>query len=101
MNSITKIEEIEKGKLAREWLKGLDDEFDKELRRKTVTGLKKLIETSLEVEVVDLIGSDRWEHNPNRKTYRNGYYQRNLLTSMGYIAGINVPRVREGRINWK
>ncbi|MEF3279851.1 MAG: porin family protein, partial [Elusimicrobiota bacterium] len=48
---------------------GLDDEFDKELRRKTLTGLKKLIETSLDVEVVDLIGSDRWEHNPNRKTY--------------------------------
>jgi len=66
-----------------------------------VIALKRLIETNLEVQVQDLIGSAHWVHNPKRTTYRNGYYERGLFTSFGHIAGINVPRIREGGLNFK
>jgi len=56
--------------------------------------LERLLESSLEVEAQDLIGSKRWEHDKGRWTYRNGSYERGLLTGLGYIAKLKVPRVR-------
>jgi hypothetical protein len=73
MNSIAKLETDDKYLLAEKWLRGLDGDFDDDLRRETVIALKRLIETSLEVQVQDLVGSPRWIHNPERSTYRNGY----------------------------
>lgn len=101
MNSIAKTELENKYLIGEKWLKGLDGDFDDELRRETLIALKKVIETNLEFQVQDLIGSARWVHNPNRKTYRNGYYQRSLWTSLGFISGIDVPRIREGRVDFK
>jgi putative transposase len=37
------------------------------------------------------------ESSPKRKGYRNGYYQRDLLTSSGRLEDLNVPRDREGQ----
>ncbi len=62
----------------------------------TRRALKKLLESSLDVEVQDLIGSRHWEHNPYRRGYRNGYYSRGLLIGFGYLEDLRVPRVREG-----
>lgn len=87
--------------VSEKWLKGLDGNFDEDLRRETVIAVKRLIETNLEVQVQDLIGSRHWVHNPNRNTYRNGYYERGLFTSLGHIAKINVPRIRDGGIDFR
>lgn len=86
---------------AMEWLRGLDGDFEVELKKKTVIALKGLVESSMAVQVQDLIGSRHWVHNPDRSAYRNGYYQRGLLSSFGYIAEIEVPRVRGSSINFK
>lgn len=67
-----------------------------ELSQSAAMMLKRLLETTMELEVQDLIGSRHWEHNPGRPTSRNGYRTRNLLSSYGYLASLRVPRVRDG-----
>jgi len=99
MESIAKLEFPGKY-LAEEFLRRLDGDFEEDLRKETLIALKKLIETSLEVQVQDLIGSPRWVHNPERLTYRNGCYRRGLFTSFGHIAEINVPRIRTGGLTY-
>ncbi len=77
------------------------EDFWGDLKVETRRALKRLLESSLEVEVQDLIGSRRWEHNANRRGYRNGHYVRGLLTGFGYVEELIVPRVREGGNNFK
>jgi transposase-like protein len=79
---------------------GVKEDFWGDLKKETVIALKRLLETSMEVEVQDLIGSPHWKHNPGRLTYRNGYYSRSLLTGFGYLADLRVPRIREGGIKF-
>lgn len=86
--------------LEEKWSRVRED-FWGDLKRETVIAVKRLVETMLEVEVQDLIGSPHWKHNPTRVSYRNGYYNRGLLTSYGYLARINVPRIREGGVEFK
>lgn len=78
-----------------------EDELWGDLKRETMIALKRLLETSMEVQVQDLIGTPHWKHNPERLTYRNGHYQRELLTSFGYLTKINVPRIRDGGIKFE
>ena len=52
-------------------------------------------------EVQDLIGANRWEHLYPRPTFRNGHYFRSLLTSMGLISLLKVPRLRSGTMRFK
>lgn len=71
-----------------------------ELKIQVQIAVKKLIESSMEYQIQDLIGTTyRWEHKYNRGGYRNGYYSRDLLTSFGYI-GLRVPRIREEGVNF-
>lgn len=77
------------------------EDFWGDLKKETVRAVEKLLNRSMEIEVQDLIGSLPWEHNLDRITYRNGHYRRGLLTSLGYLANLHVPRVREGRINFR
>jgi len=99
MESVAEIR-FEDKDLFERWSRVKED-FWGDLKRETVRGLKRLLESSLEVEVQDLIGSRRWEHNQGRWTYRNGSYRRGLLTGLGYIERLRVPRVRDGKIKWK
>lgn len=87
--------------LGERWARVTED-FWGDLKRETEITVKRLLETSMEVQVQDLIGSNRWERNLGRSTYRNGYYHRkNILTSYGNILGLSIPRIREGTIEFK
>lgn len=81
--------------------KGIGGDFWGDLKRETKKALERLLESSMEVQVQDLIGCEKWEHYENRRTYRNGYRSRSLMTSYGHIANIQVPRMREGRVEFK
>ncbi len=103
------------GRIAQErsYGKGFDERYLRELRKEvredfwgdlkveTRRALKRLLESSLEVEVQDLIGSRHWEHNSYRRGYRNGYYSRGLLSGFVYLEDLRVPRVREGGNKFK
>jgi putative transposase len=99
MNSLAQLYLNDKD-LARCWSQVKED-FTGELKMEAQIALRKLLTSSMEVQVQDLIGSDKWQHNYQRTAYRHGYRSRGLLTSFGYIANLKVPRISSGKINFK
>jgi putative transposase len=71
-------------------------DFWGDLQAQTQTALKHLLERTMEIEIQDLVGCGKWKREPRRRTYRNGHYTRDLLTSMGSLTKLRVPRVRSG-----
>jgi len=98
---VSELEKV-KGLEREEWEKWDDvrvrEDFLGDIRPRVMEMVRRILESGMEIEVNDLIGSNRWHHNYERSTYRNGSYRRDLLTSYGYIQNIKVPRVREGGI---
>lgn len=74
------------------------EDFWGDLKRSQALALSKLLTTSMEIQVQDLIGTQRYEHMTQRPTSRNGYRYRSLLTSFGYLSRIAIPRIRSGKI---
>jgi len=58
--------------------------------------IKSFIENLLEEELSAKLGASRYERTSGRKAYRNGHYQRNLLTRYGSVDEIRVPRADQG-----
>lgn len=52
--------------------------------------------TILEEEVSEFIQAAFYRHTPERKDHRNGYYERDLVTTAGKIEDLPVPRTRKG-----
>jgi len=53
------------------------------------------IESSLNLDLDFRLGGARYERSDGRMGYRNGGYTRDLLTSYGWIEGLEVPRASE------
>src|SRR5436190_24292262 len=66
------------------------------LREKMQQAVRTALITVLEAEVDAFIGAMRYEHSPQRRDYRNGYYSRGLDTNVGHISDLPVPRTRGG-----
>jgi putative transposase len=58
--------------------------------------VKSRLERALEQEATAQVGCGHYERSVDRCGYRNGRYARDLLTSYGWIEGLQVPRVRAG-----
>jgi transposase-like protein len=58
-------------------------------------GLKRLAQTFVELEAAHQIGANRYEHTPERRTYRNGHRERVWETRVGEIP-LRIPKVRDG-----
>jgi transposase-like protein len=99
MNTVSEIKLTDK-ELNERWSRVKED-FWGDLKSQTVIALKRLLETSMEIEIQDLVGAQRWKHVTPRPTFRNGYYFRNLLTTMGLITLLKVPRLRDGKKRFK
>jgi transposase-like protein len=50
----------------------------------------------LEEEVTAFIGARPYERSEQRRDQRNGFYRRQLETTVGQIADLPVPRTRQG-----
>src|SRR5437764_8466343 len=74
-----------------------ENEFRQHLRALAVSAVRVLIEKVMCEELDQCVGAQWGECTPNRKGYRNGYYQRDLITSTGRIEDLSVPRDREGQ----
>jgi len=84
-------------KLAELWQEVKDEEnIWGDLKRAHLQFLKKLLEESMQVEVNEYLGAGKHERSPTRRSYRNGHYQRSLVTEMGVIEILNIPRTRDG-----
>ena len=77
------------------------EDFWGDLKMETLGAVKRLLETTMDIEVQDLAGARRWEHCAGRVNYRNGSYNRSLWTPYGWINSMKVPRVRSGGMSFK
>jgi transposase-like protein len=60
-------------------------------------GVEKIIQETLELQVTEFLGRDYYAHRESdapHKGYRNGYYDRSVLSTEGRM-NIRVPRVRD------
>ncbi|MFH2054336.1 MAG: IS256 family transposase [bacterium] len=58
--------------------------------------VKVSLERALGEEVGRRVGCERYERSGSRRNYRNGHYERDLLSRYGWIEGLQVPRLRRG-----
>lgn len=71
-------------------------EFQAYVREQMRAALRATLTTILEEELTAMIGAERYEQSERRRDHRNGSYQRALLTSVGPLEDLNVPRSRQG-----
>jgi len=72
----------------------LEEEFWEQARERQRRLLKVLLEEALEEEQVELLAAGRYRRVETRRGYRNGFYERDLVTQIGIVTGIRVPRCR-------
>lgn len=81
--------------------KQVREDFWGDLKTQTLQAVQRLLESALDIEAQDMIGSPRWSRVPGRKYSRNGFYLRTLLTSVGFIPSLKVPRIRDGVLRFR
>jgi len=74
----------------------LEEEFWEQARERQRRLLKVLLEGALEEEQVELLAAGRYRRVESRRGYRNGFYERDLVTQIGIVTGIRAPRARQG-----
>ena len=72
----------------------LEEEVWSVVRAREQLALKHLLQGALEQELVEQLAASRYRRTEVRRGYRNGCYERDLVTQLGVIAGIRVPRAR-------
>jgi putative transposase len=93
MQRLKALDEVTPGDLWRE-VPGSEDEFWRDTREKQVRLLKVLLEGTLEEEMTVLLGAARFRWTEDRRGHRNGFYARDLVTQIGIVTAIRVPRAR-------
>ncbi len=58
--------------------------------------LRWLLERTLETEITQRLGAVRYGRSATRGDWRNGYRRRDLVTELGLLQGLKVPRSRHG-----
>lgn len=74
-----------------------EEEWWDEIKPRTLSAVKVLMESAMESEMIDQLLAARYRRTEFRRGYRNGYRYRSLLTELGPIERIRIPRDREGR----
>jgi len=59
--------------------------------------LKEFMEKTMMQELTDILEREKYD-SVEEGPYRNGFYERSLVTQFGLVEGLQVPRVRQGRI---
>ncbi len=71
-----------------------DEDFWEDSGERLRALLKHLMQGALEEEQLELLAASRYRRVELRRGYRNGYYERDLVTQLGVVQGIRVPRAR-------
>jgi transposase-like protein len=67
-----------------------------DLKQETLRVVKRLLESAMEEELLERLWAGRYRRTSLRRGYRNGYRHRNLLSELGLVEHLRVPRDREG-----
>lgn len=68
-----------------------------DLKQETLQVVQRLLEGAMEGELLEQLWAGRYRRTELRRGYRNGYRSRSLLTELGLVEHLRVPRDREGR----
>jgi transposase-like protein len=71
-------------------------DFQELLQAKLREAVRYTLIAVLEAEVEALIGAAPYQRTNQRRDYRNGHYERDLITGMGLVKTLPVPRTRKG-----
>lgn len=66
------------------------------LQERMRLAIRHTLVTILEEEVNEFIQAALYQRTPERRDYRNGYYMRDLVTTVGEVEDLEVPRTRKG-----
>lgn len=72
------------------------DEFYALLQEKMRDAVRLTLSAIMEAEVEAFVGAPYGMPSATRRDYRNGHYERDLVTTAGRIRGLAVPRTRQG-----
>jgi len=94
---------LPQGTILHEWWREVKENFwEGDAKRAVKELVKELMESTMITEIVQKTGVGYYKHNPGkRQDYRNGYYERTLVTQFGIIQGIKTPRTRKGGFHTK
>ncbi|MBI5956613.1 MAG: IS256 family transposase [Chloroflexi bacterium] len=94
---MSRIKSLTDRSLADRWaeVKSPDDWWD-DMHDAVTDTIKGFLEGSLECELLEQLQASRYQRNPDRVDYRNGYRNRSLQTRLGVIQNLRVPRSRSG-----
>ena len=67
-----------------------------EVKEQTLRGVKRVLEGAMEGELLEQLMAGRYRRTEVRRGYRNGYRYRDLLTELGMLEHLQVPRDRDG-----
>lgn len=73
-----------------------EDDWWGELKDEVVRLVKRLLESAMEEELMEQLRAGWYGRTRLRRGYRNGYRTRSLLTELGLVEHLRVPRDREG-----
>ncbi len=96
MVQVKDLTEVKVEDLWREVKEDEDDFFEEQLREGRLRAVKRVLENAMEGELVGSLCAGRYRRTELRRGYRNGYRHRSLLTEMGLVEHLRVPRDREG-----
>ncbi len=71
------------------------EDFWEEVNEETLRLVRRLLEESLEAEMIAHLQATWYQRGPQRRGYRNGYRLRDLVTRWGLIEELRVPRDRQ------
>ena len=89
--------------ILQQWWQEVKDNFwEEDAKRQVKELLKELMESTMITEIVQKTGVGYYKHaKAKRIDYRNGYYNRTLVTQFGIIQDIKTPRTRKGGFKTK
>lgn len=92
---------LSQDKILQEWWAEVKENFWADTKSQTLKLVKELMESSIH-EDLEMYTKEQYDRKiEQHKLYRNGYYQRGLVTQFGTINDIHVPRLRQASFKTK
>lgn len=93
---------LPQSKILQEWWSEVKENFWQDDAKPEVLKLvKELMESTLQEDLMLHIDRRPYQRTRDNANYRNGYYERNLVTQFGTVNDIKVPRLRDGVFSTK
>jgi putative transposase len=89
------VRELPQSKILQEWWQEVKENFwEQDAKPQVLKLVKELMESTLKEELTLCVSRQPYQRSDKEIIYRNGYYQRSLVTQFGTINGIKVPTLR-------